>query len=171
MAYGHPWCRYRMRYEEDGRLFWQCIVEEATGCKDPALLEDLYQYYTTEKAWHIADRNAEKALKAIRAGGIKLAVVSNFDTRLRPLMRVLGCYDWFDTIVVSAEVGAEKPNPEIFWTACKALGVRPEEVLHVGDHKRNDIVGATAAGCDSILWGAEVVSFREVAEKLGVSVL
>lgn len=169
-AYGQPWCRYRMRYEDDGRHFWQCIVQEATGCKDPALLDDLYHYYTTEKAWHIGDPNAEKAFKAMRAGGIKLAVVSNFDTRLRPLMRVLQCYDWFDTIVVSAEVGVEKPNPEIFWTACRELGVKPEQVLHVGDDKTNDIVGASAAGCDSLLWGAEVTSFAEVAKKLGVKV-
>ncbi|KAI5083076.1 hypothetical protein GOP47_0002819 [Adiantum capillus-veneris] len=169
-AYGQPWCRYRMRYEEDGRFYWQLIVQEATGCKDPALLEDLYQYYTTEKAWHIGDPEAGTALKAIRTAGIKLAVVSNFDTRLRPLMKALHCYDWFDTIIVSAEVGLEKPNPEIFLTACKELGVRPEQVLHVGDDKTNDLVGASAAGCDSLLWGVEVASFAEVAKKLGVKV-
>lgn len=159
-----------MRYEDDGRFYWQRIVQEATGCKDPALLEDLYRYYTTEKAWHIGDPDAEKALKAIKRAGIKLAVVSNFDTRLRPLMRVLNCYDWFDTIIVSAEVGLEKPNPEIFMTACKELGVKPEQVLHVGDDETNDIVGASAAGCDSLLWGVEVASFAEVAKKLGVKV-
>ncbi|KAH7288420.1 hypothetical protein KP509_31G026000 [Ceratopteris richardii] len=161
-AYGHPWCRFRMRYEDDGRLYWQRIVQEATGCKDPGLLEDLYQYYTTDKAWHIGDPDAEKALKAIRNAGIKVAVVSNFDTRLRPLMKLLGCYDWFDSIVVSAEVGVEKPNPEIFLIACKELGVKPEQVLHVGNDKTNDLVGATEAGCDSLLWGVEVVNFTEV---------
>ncbi|MCO5610716.1 hypothetical protein L7F22_064957 [Adiantum nelumboides] len=161
-AYGQPWCRYRMRYEEDGRFYWQRIVQEATGCNDPALLEDLYHYYTTEKAWHIGDAEAETALKAIRKAGIKLAVVSNFDTRLRPLMKVLQCYDWFDTIIVSAEVALEKPNPEIFLTACKELGVAAEQVLHVGDDETNDLVGAAAAGCDSLLWGVEVANFAEV---------
>ncbi|KAH7288412.1 hypothetical protein KP509_31G025900 [Ceratopteris richardii] len=169
-AYGHPWCRFRMRYEADGRLYWQRIVQEATGCKDPGLLEDLYQYYTTDKAWHIGDPDAEKVLKAIRNAGIKLAVVSNFDTRLRPLMKVLSCYDWFDSIVVSAEVGLEKPNPEIFLTACKELCVKPEQVLHVGDDKTNDLVGASAAGCDSLLWGVEVANFTEVAKKLGIKI-
>ena len=56
----------------------------------------------------------------------------------------------------------EKPNPEIFWMACKELGVSPAQALHVGDHKTNDIVGASAAGCDSLLWGEEVLSFAEV---------
>lgn len=168
-AYGHLWCRYRLRYEEDGRLFWQLIVEEATGCKDPALLEDLYEYYITPQAWHIGDPEAGKALKAIRRAGIKLAVVSNFDTRLRPLMRALQCYEWFDAVVVSAEVGAEKPNPAIFRVACEALGVRCSETLHVGDDRRNDIVGASLAGCDSLHWGTEINSFSEIAGKLGVS--
>jgi putative hydrolase of the HAD superfamily len=56
----------------------------------------------------------------------------------------------------------EKPNPEIFRMACKELGVEPAQALHVGDHKTNDIVGASAAGCDSLLWGEEVSSFAEV---------
>ncbi|KAH7422011.1 hypothetical protein KP509_13G086100 [Ceratopteris richardii] len=169
-AYGRPWCRYRMRYEDDGRLFWQRVVQEATGCKDPGLLEDLYQYYTTDKAWYIGDPDAGKALKAIKGAGFKLAVVSNFDTRLRPVMKVLNCYEWFDSIIVSAEVGSEKPNPEIFLTACRELDVKPVEVLHVGDDKTNDLVGASAAGCDSLLWGVEVTNFTEVAKKLGVNV-
>ncbi len=70
------------------------------------------------------------------AAGLKLAVVSNFDTRLRPLLDALELSPLFDTIVVSAEVGAEKPNPLLFETACSQLGIDPEEALHVGDDRR-----------------------------------
>jgi FMN phosphatase YigB (HAD superfamily) len=42
--------------------------------------------------------------EAIRKAGVKLAVVSNFDTRLRPLLRALNCDHWFDAVAVSAEV-------------------------------------------------------------------
>ena len=31
--------------------------------------------------------------------------MSNFDTRLRPLLKALKCEDWFDAVAVSAEVG------------------------------------------------------------------
>lgn len=41
---------------------------------------------------------------AIRKAGVKLAVVSNFDTRLRPVLRALNCDHWFDAVAVSAEV-------------------------------------------------------------------
>lgn len=51
------------------------------------------------------DPNAERIFRALRNAGVKLAVVSNFDTRLRPLMKAMECHDWFDALAVSAEVG------------------------------------------------------------------
>uniref|UniRef100_A0A0E0D0P2 Uncharacterized protein n=1 Tax=Oryza meridionalis TaxID=40149 RepID=A0A0E0D0P2_9ORYZ len=106
----------------------------------------------------------------LRKAGVKTAVVSNFDTRLRPLLHVLKCDHWFDAVAVSAEVAAEKPNPTIFLKACESLGVKPEEAVHVGDDRRNDIWGARDAGCDAWLWGSDVHSFKEVAERIGVEV-
>ncbi|CAN6444060.1 unnamed protein product [Victoria cruziana] len=169
-AYGQPWGRSRLRYVADGRPFWQYIVRSSTGCSDSQYFEELYEYYTTDKAWRLCDPEAEKILKAIRRAGVKLAVVSNFDTRLRPLLQALKCDKWFDTVAVSAEVEAEKPNPTIFLKACESLGVKPEDAVHVGDDRRNDIWGARDAGCDAWLWGSDVHSFREVAQRIGVQV-
>jgi hypothetical protein len=56
------------------------------------------------QAWHLCDPNAGEVFKALRKSGVKLAIVSNFDTRLRPLLRALNCDDWFDAVAVSAEV-------------------------------------------------------------------
>eukprot|EP00258_Populus_trichocarpa_P042590 XP_024458609.1 haloacid dehalogenase-like hydrolase domain-containing protein 3 isoform X1 [Populus trichocarpa] len=161
-AYGQPWGRSRLRYVNDGRPFWQFIVSSSTGCSDARYFEELYSYYTTEKAWHLCDPDAEKVFEAIRKAGVKLAVVSNFDTRLRPLLRALNCDHWFDAVAVSAEVAAEKPNPTIFLKACELLEVKPEDVVHVGDDRRNDLWGARDAGCDAWLWGSDVHSFEEV---------
>ena len=60
------------------------------------------------------------------------------------------------------QVAAEKPNPTIFLKACDFLGVKPEDAVHVGDDRRNDIWGARDAGCDAWLWGSDVHSFKEV---------
>jgi len=68
--------------------------------------------------------------------GIKLAVVSNFDTRLRPILEELHLVDLFDCVVISAEVGAEKPNPVIFEKACSMLGVTAAQALVLGDDRR-----------------------------------
>lgn len=169
-AYEQPWGRSRLRYVNDGRPFWQFIVSSSTGCSDSQYFEELYNYYTTEKAWHLCDPNAEKVFKALRKAGVKLAVVSNFDTRLRPVLQALGCDQWFDAVAVSAEVEAEKPNPTIFLKACEFLGVNPEDAVHVGDDRRNDVWGARDAGCDAWLWGSDVHSFEEVAQRIGVHV-
>ncbi|GFP80822.1 haloacid dehalogenase-like hydrolase domain-containing protein 3 [Phtheirospermum japonicum] len=155
-AYEQPWGRSRLRYVNDGRPFWQYIVSSSTGCSDSQYFEELYSYYTTEKA--------------LRKAGVKVAIVSNFDTRLRPLLRALKCDHWFDAVAVSAEVEAEKPNPMIFLKACEYLGVQPEDAVHVGDDRRNDIWGARDAGCDAWLWGSDVKSFKEVAQRIGVEV-
>ena len=56
------------------------------------------------QAWQIVDPDSENVFKALRKAGVKLAVVSNFDTRLRPLLRALNCDNWFDAVAVSAEV-------------------------------------------------------------------
>ncbi|KAL7197639.1 hypothetical protein ACSBR2_020215 [Camellia fascicularis] len=111
-------CLLNCGYVNDGRPFWQYIVSSSTGCSDSQYFEELYNYYTTEKAWHICDPDAEKVFKTPRNAGVKLAVVSNFDTRLRPVFRALNCDYWFDVVAVSAEVEAEKPNPTIFIKAC-----------------------------------------------------
>lgn len=60
------------------------------------------------------------------------------------------------------QVEAEKPNPTIFLKACELLGVKPEDAVHVGDDRRNDVWGARDAGCDAWLWGSDVHSFKEV---------
>lgn len=170
MAYEKPWGRSRLRYVDDGRPFWQYIVSSSTGCSDSQYFEELYNYYKTEKAWHLCDPEAEKVFNALRKAGVKLAVVSNFDTRLRPVLRALNCDHWFDAVAVSAEVAAEKPNPTIFLKACEYLGVKPEDAVHVGDDRRNDVWGARDAGCDAWLWGSDVYSFQEVAQRIGVQV-
>ncbi|RDX76566.1 hypothetical protein CR513_43426, partial [Mucuna pruriens] len=167
-AYSQPWGKSRLRYVNDGRPFWQYIVSFSTGCSDPQYFEELYNYYTTDKAWHLNDPAAEEVFRALRKSGVKLAVVSNFDTRLRPVLRALNCDNWFDAVAVSAEVAAEKPNPTIFLKACELLGVNPEDAVHVGDDRRNDIWGARDAGCDAWLWGSDVHSFKEVAQRIGI---
>ena len=71
-----------------------------------------------------------------RSAGVKLAVVSNFDTRLRPILRDLDLLHLFDSVVISAEVKAEKPNPVIFEQACAQLGVHANEAVVLGDDRR-----------------------------------
>lgn len=169
-AFAAPFYNSRLRYVADGRDYWSHVAIASTGCSHPGFLSELHDYYSEKEAWKLTDENAGVAFEAMRRAGLKLAVVSNFDTRLRGIMKKLDCLEWFDALAVSAEFGAEKPNPVLFWHACEKLGVRPEETVHIGDDRRNDVWGARDAGCHAWLWLDDVVTFSEVAERVGVRV-
>ena len=53
-------------------------------------------------------------------------------------------------VVYSGEAGFEKPHPGIFESALARLGCEPEEVLHVGNDRRRDVVGALAVGMRAV---------------------
>ena len=102
-AYNSLWTESSIRYVGDGRQFWHHVVSQSTGCTNREMFEQIYGYYERPEAWSITP-GAVEALRRLRAAGVRLAVVSNFDTRLRPLLDRLGLTDLFDEIVVSAEV-------------------------------------------------------------------
>ena len=83
----------------------------------------------------------------MRAMGYALAVVSNFDRRLYAVLDDLDLSRFFDVVIISSEVGADKPDPRIFERALKALHVAPGETWHVGDDPKRD-------------WGAETLGLR-----------
>ena len=165
-AYNQPWGA-SSRYSGDARDFWGFIVAKSLACDNPMLAEDIYRYYERPEAWSLAP-GLVPALLRIRQAGIPICVVSNFDTRLKPTLKVLGILDLFDHVIVSAEVGAEKPSPVIFEAACRACGVDPsaELVVHVGDDRRNDVWGARDCGLAAWLWGIDVSTFDEIADRV-----
>jgi putative hydrolase of the HAD superfamily len=77
----------------------------------------------------------------LRAHGLALAVVSNWDETLPERLEEFDV----DVVVSSAEAGASKPDPAVFRLALERLGVRPERALHVGDSPADE-EGARAAG-------------------------
>jgi putative hydrolase of the HAD superfamily len=90
-------------------------------------------------------------LDALDARGMPMAVVSNFDALLGPILDAVGLRDRFRVVVSSYDVGCYKPDPLIFHTAAQRLGVPPAAVLFVGDSPYSDIGGATAAGMAAVL--------------------
>jgi putative hydrolase of the HAD superfamily len=90
-------------------------------------------------------------LARLRAGGARLAVVSNWDVSLHDVLDRTGLQPLVDAVVISAEVGVAKPDPAIFRAALERLGARAEDALHVGDSVEHDVAGARAAGLDAVL--------------------
>jgi len=88
---------------------------------------------------------AAETLSTLRARGLRLAVVANWDCALPEHLAAAGLLDRFDTVVTSARAGAAKPDPAIFELALRELGVDAGRAVHVGDEPLDE-QGALAAG-------------------------
>jgi putative hydrolase of the HAD superfamily len=91
------------------------------------------------------------ALDALRARGVALAVVSNWDVSLHDVLDETGLAPRVDVVITSAEAGVAKPDAAIFARALDALGVDARDAVHVGDDLRADVGGALGAGLGAVL--------------------
>jgi HAD superfamily hydrolase (TIGR01509 family) len=115
----------------------------ATVVGEP-LARALYERILTPGGWS-AYPDAAPTLRALKERGIATAAVSNVGFDLRPVLAGLGLLEDLDVVVLSYEIGVAKPDPDVFYMACDALGVEPEKCLMVGDHRGAD-GGAMDAG-------------------------
>jgi putative hydrolase of the HAD superfamily len=95
--------------------------------------------------------DAEPALSALRARGLRTVVVSNWDISLPGVLERVGLGHGIDHVITSAGAGVRKPAPRPFELALRWADARPEEAIHVGDSLAEDVAGARGAGIDAIL--------------------
>jgi HAD superfamily hydrolase (TIGR01549 family) len=125
------------------REIWTGLFARADSAV-PGIATTLYERVMDPRAW-IPYPDTAPTLRALRARGIKIGIVSNVPQDLRPIFAAHGLADLVDSFTHSFEVGAEKPDPLIFVRACESLGTAPGETLMVGDHPVAD-AGALKAG-------------------------
>ncbi|MEO9176330.1 MAG: HAD-IA family hydrolase [Gaiellales bacterium] len=118
----------------------------AAGPNGPEVLPCL-----TDAITFSAFADAAPALEALVGTGRRLAVVSNWDVSLPPVLERLGLAAPFDVIVHAAGAGASKPDARPFEIALRLLALRADECVHVGDDPVTDGDGARAAGIEPIL--------------------
>ena len=84
-----------------------------------------------------------------------MVLVSNFYGNIATVLKEFKLDGIFDTIIESAVVGVRKPDPQIFTLGVEALGMRPDEVVVVGDSMDKDIIPAGKAGCHTVWFKGE----------------
>ncbi|QSB13287.1 HAD family hydrolase [Natronosporangium hydrolyticum] len=94
--------------------------------------------------------DAVDTLAALRARGLRTAVVSDCGYELPRFLPALPIAPLLDTCVYSVEVGRRKPHPRLYQTACRRLGVAPDQCLYVGDGGSQELTGARAAGMTAL---------------------
>lgn len=163
-SFSAPWPE-KLRYQGDGKPFWKLVVSEATGCADEDYFEEVYAHYAQGQAWRLPT-GAYETMSSLKDSGVKMAVVSNFDTRLRKLLKDLNVIDLFDALIISSEVGYEKPDAEIFKAALDQVRVEARKAVHVGDDEKADKEGANVIGIDCWLWKKDVMSFADIQSRI-----
>jgi len=104
-------------------------------------------------SYYVLADSTHALLEALRARGLKLALVSNTASPqwlLQPILERQGIAERVDTIVLSSEVGKRKPHPAIFERALRELGVDSSDALFVGDRLEADVLGASRVGMKTV---------------------
>lgn len=154
------WCRF----ESDGRDVqalrewfptyrreaWRLALADH-GVDDPRLAEELGEHFAHDRRTrHEVFPDAGEALRRLQ-GSYSLALVTNGASCLqREKFAASGLSEFFDVIVVSADVGAAKPDASVFEHVLSRLGATPDRAVMIGDSIPKDIDGALSAGLGAI---------------------
>jgi len=95
--------------------------------------------------------DVQPILRGFKRDGLRLAVISNWHRGLDLFIREMHLSDLFETVISSADIGIEKPDPRIFHEAVRQLGSEPDRIVHIGDLPHDDFIGAVSAGLRGIL--------------------
>ena len=137
--------------------WWQAVAAKAFEIAGvfhqfsdfPKFFVELYAHFATAEPWFVYP-DVFPALNKWQQQGIELAVVSNFDSRIYAVLKALNLAEYFTSVTISTEVGAAKPDSQIFTAALQKHNGIAEDVLHIGDSFKADYCGAKAAGLKAI---------------------
>jgi putative hydrolase of the HAD superfamily len=138
--------------KNDDKGWWRELVGHVVDQVAPSVneldrddfFEVAYEHFAEPGVWELYPE--VPGLLEELAPHFRLAVISNFDGRLRLILQHLGISNYFSYIFISSELGADKPDPEIFRRALKIMHLNADEVLHVGDDPDRDWKAAAVAG-------------------------
>ena len=140
--------------ESEARDWWRLVVRESFApFGRPADFEGvflrLWEHFASADAWRVYE-DVMPAFEALERREVGIGLISNWDVRLRPILDQLALLEHFHWVLISCEVGAEKPDKAIFQHALKMCAFPPDEVVHVGDGLEEDACGALAAGLQAV---------------------
>lgn len=123
-----------------------------TGNFPPAQIEEKAKEIAAY-CYQVAKDNVTRSKEVLEklARTYPLVLVSNFYGNIETVLADFGILGCFKKVIESAKVGVRKPDSKIFELGVKALGLKPEEVLVVGDSIKNDIEPAAKIGCQTLL--------------------
>lgn len=138
---------------DESHKFWTTLYHdllEYLGIHDADAPEVLYATFSDPANYDLFP-DALPAIEELRRRGLRLGVISNFESWLKGMLRKLGIHDLFDVLAISGDLGWEKPDPRIFKWAMEEAGVGAETSVHVGDSPHFDAIPAAEVGMTGVL--------------------
>jgi putative hydrolase of the HAD superfamily len=148
-------------HPDDDRGWWRRLVAKTideAGYKIDRFddyFTEVYETFARPGVWELFP-SVPLVLTELNRLKIRLGVISNFDRRLNDVLLHLGVRDAFEHVLVSSEIGAQKPAARIFLEAARRFDVGVHEILHVGDDPESDYGGARSAGLRAFLVDHEI---------------
>ncbi|HEY6473866.1 MAG TPA: HAD family hydrolase [Acidimicrobiales bacterium] len=133
------WVRYRL-----GELTRACGVDATEREAMVDALRNLDQHPM------VAYPEAAETLALLRDAGVTVGVCSNWGWELDAYLEQVGLLRLVDCSITSARAGSRKPHPGIYASSVEALGVRPEQVVFVGDSWEPDVRGPRRVGMTAV---------------------
>jgi len=128
------------------RVFQEAGIEDEDG----SLFKRFFRFFNDFERW-IVYPDVGPFLKRAREAGVRVALISNAGTGLAEHLRVLGLDRWLDHATISAAEGIRKPDRRIYERTLEAIGVAPQDALHVGDFYLEDVLGPRQVGLAGVL--------------------
>jgi putative hydrolase of the HAD superfamily len=136
----------------DDRAWWHEVVTRCLRIggwpedkPTDAVFSALYDHYEQATCWVLFPETLG-VLERLRSEGVPCYLLSNWDRRLRTILRGLGIDGFFADFVISAEVGCAKPHAAIYELALQRAGVAASEAIMVGNELEMDVEPALACG-------------------------
>lgn len=117
-----------------------CSTERAEECVRDVAYTGLEKYFKTIKPF----KYVEETFTKIKEAGYRIAILSDFPPEQKG--DLWGLIPYCDKILSAEKIGALKPSKYTFGILAMELGLKPQEILYVGNNAKYDILGAKQAG-------------------------
>jgi HAD superfamily hydrolase (TIGR01509 family) len=148
--------RRDLSFRQQVEFFIDQIEDGLLSRLDPEAVDEIESIYSDSFFVHppLPHRDAVAVLRDVKAMGLSVGLISNTGmtpgVAFRRFLEEKGMLGYFDTLTFSDEVLLSKPSDEIFLMTLRAMGATPEQSIHVGDHVKNDVVGANRCGLKTV---------------------
>jgi putative hydrolase of the HAD superfamily len=132
------------------RYYGQWLAELGVADPEARHAQTIIDRYLDPANWRLYPQVLE-TLGQLHQQGYRLGIASDWVSGLPRILHSLGLSRYLDWALVSGAIGFAKPSPQFYRLVLARAGVRPEQIVHVGDSYYADVRGARTVGMDAIL--------------------